>query len=257
MVEEIEKEIYPGLYIFLKNRRYDENSVARHVVGYIQGDGIGIMGIEKSFNSFLSSDEECMIYALKDAKNQLVPGAGYDYKKPDTIYYDVELTIDFHIQRALEQVLDRAGGRNGGVVVDIRNGHILALASMPNYKQYDIRGNSEEDCFWAVPLKAFPPGSVFKTIVAAVALEDGGYSRDDIFYCNGGIDINGVYYSCHKSIGGLGRLTLKEAFAHSCNDTFISIAREIGGDKIVDLAMKFGFASAVDIELDNDNGFAR
>lgn len=255
LIQEVERGKYKGLYVYTTNPRYDKNSIARHVVGYIQRDGTPVMGIEKNFDSYLNGDGERILYALKDARDNLVPGAGYGIKQAiDTSYYDVELTIDYNVQELLEQALDRLGHRNGGIVVEIDSGDILALASRPNYKQYDLGANSEEDCLWAVPLKAFPAGSIFKVVVASAALEAGQYDGDDIFYCNGGIDVNGVFYSCHGDVGGLGKLSLKEAFSHSCNDIFISIARELGGEAIIELSKQFGFGSELDIGIDNDRG---
>lgn len=254
LIEEVMQGIYPGIYIYANNRRYDENSIARHIVGYIQKDGSPIMGIEKEFHVFLDGNGESHIYGFKDAKDNPISGAGYRLERSNTVYHDVQLTIDYHIQKLLEQVLDDAGGRNGAIVVEIDSGEILAAASRPNYKQYDIAGSSEPDCFWAVPFKAFPPGSIFKTVVAAIAIEEGKYSGEDMFFCNGGIDLNGVFYPCHKSTGGLGEITLEEAFAHSCNDAFIRIAKELGGDKVVEFARKFGFGSEIDIGFDNDIG---
>lgn len=254
LIKEVLEGMYPGLYIYITNERYDENSIARHIVGYIQRDGSPIMGIEKNFNDFLDSGDKSYIYAFKDVNDNPIVGAGYTYKEPDSVYHDVQLTIDYSIQNLLEKVLDDADGRNGAIVVDIDSGEILAAASRPNYKQYDIAGSIEPDCLWAVPFKAFSPGSIFKTVVAAVALEQGRYSEDVMFYCGGGIDINGVFYSCHKGMGGLGSLTLKEAFAYSCNDTFIKIAKDLGGDKVVELAKEFGFGRGLNIGLSNDEG---
>ncbi|HHW70031.1 MAG TPA: penicillin-binding protein 2 [Clostridiales bacterium] len=254
IINEIESGKYKGVYLYTTNVRYDENSIARHVIGYIQKDGTPIMGIEKNFDMYLNSNGKKVLYTLKDAKDNLLPGVDYGIKQTDTAYYDVELTIDYYIQEILEKALEHFGNRNGGIVVEIDSGEILALASRPNYRQYDLNSNVEEDCLWAIPLKAFPAGSVFKVIVAAAALEDGRYCSEDIFYCNGGIEVNGVYYSCHRDIGGLGRLTLEEAFSRSCNDTFISITRELGGESIIELSRQFGFGNDVDIGLDNDRG---
>ena len=254
LMNQIVNNIYPGLFTYAVDKRYDEKSIARHIVGYIQEDGYPMMGIEKNFNQFLDGADTDNISIFKDANNNPIFGAGYIYDKSSNIYHDVQLTLDYRIQEIVEKELDSYGGRAGAIVIDIESGDILAAASRPNYKQYDISGSMEPDCLWAVPFKAFPPGSVFKIIVAAAALEEGGYVGDDIFYCPGGVNIHGVFYPCHQSIGGLGYLTLKEAFARSCNDTFINIAKDLGGNTVVRYAKRFGLGKGLDIGLSNDDG---
>jgi penicillin-binding protein 2 len=256
VIMDIEQNKFSGTMILYQRQRYSEYSLARHLIGYIQkSDNQPVMGIEKMYDKFLNAGTSRIIYAIKDAKNHVVPGFGYKVAQSPKQYYHVRLTLDYYIQDILEAALDQYPGRHGGVVVDVETGEILALASRPHYDQNDPSASmGQEDSFWAVPMKAFPPGSIFKIVVAAAALESGLYSETSPFFCPGGIDIYGGHYSCHPSTGGLGELTLREAFAHSCNDTFIKIAANLGGKTVIDMARKMGLEQPVEIGLDNDPG---
>src|SRR5690606_5216703 len=103
LMQEIMQGIYPGIYIYTVNRRYDEDSIARHIVGYIQEDGSPIMGIEKDFHKFLDGNGESFMYAFKDVNHNPIAGAGYTFEQTGTTYHHVRLTIDYHIQSLLEQ----------------------------------------------------------------------------------------------------------------------------------------------------------
>ena len=258
-IERIKEGIYPGVLYQKGNVRYDDHSLARHVVGYLrESDGVAMSGMEKVFEQYLHPGSVKQVHAVADAKDQIIPGLGYTITEPDETWYHVRLTLDYKIQEILERVLDRyPDRRHGGLVVDARTGDILALASRPQFKQYDPESavnDTEEASFLAIPLEQYPLGSVFKIVVAAAALESGKYTEDTKFVCTGGIQTGSKFFPCHSSVGGLGEITLREAFAYSCNDTFIRIAMDIGGDAIVKTAEKFGLGKALNIELPNAAG---
>jgi len=253
---EIEKGKYTGVMIVRERDRYDDTSLARHIIGYLKkSDQMPVAGIEKEYDQYLSSDGSLMMYAVTDAKNHIISGIGFKIIGNADPYYHVQLTLDYHIQKALENALDQDGGRGGGVVIDLKSGDILAIASRPNFEQNNVQASiNQHDSLWSVPMKAFPPGSIFKIVVAAAALEAGICDGNTLYTCTGEITINGVTYSCHPDTGGLGEITMKEAFAHSCNDAFIQLAMNIGGEKIIEMAERLGFGHSLDIGLENDSG---
>ena len=257
-IERVREGVYPGVLYQSRALRYDDGSLARHVVGYLrESDGVPMSGMEKVFESWLHPGSARQVHAVADAKDRIIPGLGVRVTEPEETWYDVRLTLDFEIQKILEGVLDQyPDRRHGGLVVDARTGDILALASRPQYKQYDPKSamDNDEASFLAIPFEQYPLGSVFKIVVAAAALESGRYTEDTKSVCTGGIQTGNNFFSCHSSVGGLGEITLREAFAHSCNDTFIRIAMDIGGDTIVETAEKFGLGKALDIELPNAAG---
>jgi penicillin-binding protein 2 len=249
-------EVY-GVILHKSYLRYDDNSLARHVIGHLRkSDNVPLSGIEKAFDHVLRPVSATTVDASIDARNQLVPGLGYRIAEPENSPSNVWLTLDYRIQAILEDVLDSYKGNfHGGLVVDASTGEILALASRPQYKQYDpMDARDEELSYLAIPFQQYPLGSIFKIVVAAAALENGLYSGDTILECTGGIQLGDNFFKCHARNGGLGKITLREAFAHSCNDSFIRIALEIGGDVIIEMSERLGFGTPIEIGLDNPPG---
>src|SRR5690606_27285179 len=158
------------------------------------------------------------------------------------------LTIDGKIQAAIERVMDQSVDKGAVVVMDARTGEILAMASRPNYKQYElekyIKGKDS-------PLvnrtgQAFIPGSIFKIVILSAALEENLAELEDEFYCAGSIEVGGNVIHCSSyEKGGHGLITLKDAFAHSCNTVFIELGIMLGKEKILEYAEKFGLGKRV------------
>ncbi|WZL78031.1 penicillin-binding protein 2 [Eubacteriales bacterium mix99] len=257
-IRPIQKGQYPGVLYQERSLRYGDHSLARHVIGYLRkSDGVPMSGMEKVYESYLHPGSVKQVQAVADAKDHIIPGLGYQITDPMESC-QVRLTLDYDIQQILENVLDQYPDRHhSGLVVDARTGDILALASRPQFKQYDpecVMNHNEEPSFLAMPFEQYPLGSVFKVVVAAAALESDKYTENTRFTCTGGIQVGSRFFSCHTSSGGLGGISLREALAYSCNDTFIRIAMDLGGEDIVKMAEKFGLGKALDIELPNAAG---
>lgn len=250
---------FNGVLCYKENIRYNDDSLARHVIGYLRkSDNVPMSGIEKVFSSYLHPGLESYVNVFSDAANRPIFSLGYQINEPERKWYDVQLTLDYNIQKTVEQVLDKyPGHRHGGIVIDAATGGILALASRPQYQQHNpiaMQTDGMDSSFLAIPLEQYPLGSVFKIIVASAALESGYYNGNTTFTCSGGIQMGNRWMPCHASTGGLGTITLREAFAHSCNDTFIRIAQEIGGETIISTAKRFGLGRSIDIGLPNAAG---
>lgn len=249
---------YPGLVIHSRNIRYSEASLARHVVGHLRrADSQPEQGIERVFETVLHpKDSAVLVQLVTDARLHPVPGLRPILMEPDPFLRpgDVQLTLDYDIQRIVESVLDQGQDKRRGVVVaDVETGNILALASRPQYDQRDplARLGEAEDFLLSIPMLAYPMGSVFKVVVAAAALEQ-GVSTNRIYTCTGGIYAGRHFFPCRP--GGLGDITLRQALAYSCNDTFIRLTREIGGDAVIQTAQNMGLGTSLPIELLNDPG---
>lgn len=252
----VHRGAYPGMVIHTQTLRYGETSLARHVVGHLRrSDNRPEQGIEKVFEALLHPKNSAVaVQLVTDARLKPIPGMRPILLAPDYQPGDVQLTLDYDIQGIVESVLDQApDARRGVVVVEVKTGNILALASRPQYDQRDplARLGEAEDFLLSIPTQAYPLGSVFKVVVAAAALEQ-GVSTSRIYTCTGGIYAGQHFFPCRP--GGLGDITLRQALAHSCNDTFIRLAREIGGDVVIETARKMGLGAALPIELRNDPG---
>ncbi|SNR85182.1 peptidoglycan glycosyltransferase/penicillin-binding protein 2 [Anaerovirgula multivorans] len=246
-----------GLFIIGKRQRYEDYPLLSHVVGYInQVDKKGMAGIEKALDHILMGNPTEILAATLDGRKRLLPGEGYSVVNSPINQKDVRLTIDYYLQKTAEEVMDRQK-RDGAIVIsDVETGDILALVSRPNYNPNTIAQHiksSGDELYNKAIQMTFPPGSIFKIIVAAEAIERGIVDFDDTFYCNGSEIIGNVEIGCnsHKN-GGNGDITFKEAFAESCNSTFIQIGQKLGANSIIEMAEKLGLNDKVGIGLQEE-----
>ena len=228
-------------------KRYSNDSFACHITGYLNGEGVGISGIEKSYNELLGSEKIVpKVRFSADANGKALMGEEIsveDNRIPET---GVVLTIDNDIQKIVETVIDNSGMECGAaVVMDIKNGAIRACASRPAFDRNNI-SDSLNDVDSPLINRAFLPfsvGSVFKPVVAAAAIEN-GEDGSFVYNCTGNVMFNGVTFNCHKK-SGHGALDLEGAIANSCNTYFIALAHNTGAEKIIGIAQKFGFGKDI------------
>lgn len=234
-------------------RRYSDDILCSHIIGYLDYDGNGVCGIEKSFNRILDSHSgKLKIRYTVDARQQAVSGDGVEIISDN---YDspggVVLTVDSRIQEIVEKALVDGGIETGcAIVLDVETSQILALASVPEYdvnKLSDALNNSKKP-FLNRALVSYPVGSVFKPVIAAAALENGIMTKSD-FLCTGSVNVNGQIFSCYNKTAH-GEENLSDAVCNSCNTYFIETGLRTGKEKICEICKKFGFGS--EIELTND-----
>ena len=225
-------------------RNESSNPPALHITGYINKEGDGIGGIEEKYNDFLKIKTSAKIEAVydSDALQQSFGGSpiriinyGYNIKT------GIELTLDINLQKRTEEIADKYLNKGAIVVASASTGEILASVSRPVYSLDNISDyiDSENGEFINRAFCSFTPGSIFKTIIAAAALE---YDKDNYFKeyeCTGIIDAGGKDFKCHKRTGH-GNMTMCEAYAESCNTYFMNLALEIGYEKIYEAAKKLG-----------------
>ncbi len=250
-----------GLVVAEAQKRYGLDSLATHVVGHVgPEDGEGKVGLELVFNKELRGSVPNALAAVVDGKNNLVEGLGFRlWGEPvPSRPYDLILTIDGHMQRKVEKFMDERVKRGAVIVMDPQNGDILAMASRPNYLQADLSGYLksmdeytaflETQPFINRSILSYPPGSVFKIVVAAAALESGNYSLGSKFTCSGSVQIGEQLFRCHQSTAH-GQITLAQAFAYSCNSTFIDLGIKLGRETIYDYAQKLGLGQVTGLPL--------
>lgn len=247
-----------GVFPIESNVRYDANSLASHVIGYINKiDNTGEKGIEKNFDEILKENQSYKISASVDAQKRIIPGLGYkilstsmgDQRK------NVLTTLDYELQKIVEQELDKNHVNGSAVVLDGQSGDVLAMASRPNFQQdhvVDYLDSDEKELFNRSIQMPYPPGSVFKIIVAAAALEN-GIPIDEHFFCKGYEELGDITIKCSSfDQNGHGNISFEEAFSLSCNAAFIQIGQKIGGDKILDMAGRFGLGASTEIGLSEE-----
>lgn len=254
----------PEVRVFLVAERYPEGGVARHVLGFVsqnpdlvrrlyrEGWGradvpltqlVGAAGLERSFEPFLQGVGPTTLAYFTDARGNVLSGLGLRLRAPDNPFYPLELvtTLDRPLQQALERVADRFPLRDGAIVVlDAKTAEVRAMVSRP---AFDPRHPYATGDAWRNrALMRTPPGSVFKIVVAAAALEEGVTTEEERFFCPGELGKYG--FSCWKP-GGHGHLTMAEGFAQSCNLVFAELATRLGGETLERYARALGVTGTV------------
>ncbi|WP_213974990.1 peptidoglycan D,D-transpeptidase FtsI family protein [Tepidanaerobacter acetatoxydans] len=238
------KDKTPGIFIYDKNTRYGPTALATHVVGFE-----GETGIEKTFDSFLSSDIESG-YVYNDGLGQPIAGLTLNEQMSET--WGVKLTIDRDFQKIVEDVMDKSIESGAVVVIEPKSGEILAMASRPNYKQFQLEQylNQENAPLINRAVESYAPGSIFKIVILSAALEEKITQLDEIFYCPGFEKVGENIFKCSSyERSGHGEITLKDALAFSCNSVFIQLGTRLGKDKILEYARLFGLGEKTLIGL--------
>jgi len=229
--------------IFSTVKRYRKDGFLSHVIGYRAENGG--YGVEAVFNDLLKDGGQDEISVVKDAQNNVIDGFGIS-RTSKKIKSGVILSIDYHIQSAVENAVDKSEYPCAAVVVDIASGDIVAMASRPTFDAENVakslKSNNGELINRAV--SAYDAGSVFKTVVAAAALEEGIVSPATSFYCSGEYKIGDTTFYCNKREGH-GQLTLTEGFGLSCNCVFFEVGQSLGSKTLLKYARHFGFGEKI------------
>ncbi|HEX2944810.1 MAG TPA: penicillin-binding protein 2 [Clostridia bacterium] len=256
-------------------KRYGVGSIAKHVVGYLsKKDRIGQSGIEKAYENEIRDNSVYEIGTVTDAAKNPIKGLGYRIKDLSSDKKrNVRLTLDYHIQKIVEDAMNKNGISGAAVVEDVVTGDILAMASRPDYDQNAVENylDSSGKELFNKATAAYNLGSVFKIIDAAAFFEDPGIVLDDgaasmigsdpgltsakshfidngHYFCEGAVNINGLTFKCSSYYeGGHGLLNMEQAFAVSCNSYFIELCQKIGYRELIDMARRFGLGSQTGI----------
>lgn len=239
-------------YIIEAGRRYSEKQKAVHILGYINPqDASGASGLELMCNDELSLLNK-KIFTTADVKGNIILGKGLVVSTAqDTDSYvkkGITTTLDAGLQGAIEGILDKTEKNGAIVVLKSQTGEVVASASTPTFdpsRVSEYMKSNRTELVNKVTQGEYPPGSVFKIVVAAAALEK-GISLDTTFTCRGYETINGKRIKC-KTGGekGHGKINLKDAFAQSCNSTFIQLGEKLGAQTIIDTAKKMGLGTKI------------
>ncbi|MGJ7044575.1 peptidoglycan D,D-transpeptidase FtsI family protein [Thermoanaerobacterium thermosulfurigenes] len=241
-----------GIFILNIPQRYDSNSLARHIIGY---SGSANYGLEDTFNKILSTNGYDSIAVFKDNNNDYLKGLGVKIRSTDKNVYSIQTTLDYHIQKAVENILDKNNINGAAVVLSVKNGDILAMASRPNYDQNKVSDylNSKNEELLNKAVMDYPPGSIFKIIVASAALENKKVNIYDNFIDEPYINIDGVvYHNFMDESNGL--INMIKAFEVSSNTTFIKIGQKTGGSDIIEMAKKFGITKDDNLPIEEQIG---
>ncbi|MBN1309133.1 MAG: penicillin-binding protein 2, partial [Chitinispirillaceae bacterium] len=236
--------------ITIVKRIYPLGDIAGTLLGYIGRDGYGLGGAELAFDHYLRGENGWTILQ-KDGRNCKYPKIGLPEKVPRN-GSDVVLTIDINVQKIVQIVLRNAVSKlraKGGmcVVMEPSSGAVLAMANEPSFNP-NLPATSrlsqrQNRCITT----CYEPGSTFKLVTAAIALEERLKNEDDLLYGDkGSYRIGGQTISDHKPYG---YLTFAKAFTYSSNVCFAKIAEKIADEKFYRYVRDFGFGTKTGIDL--------
>ncbi len=256
-------------------RYYPYQEFAAHLLGYMGeinqyqlrkkeyqsvriGDKIGQSGLEKVANSYLIGKDGGKHVEI-DAEGRELSTLGYLAPEPGK---NIILTIDLVLQKKAEEIL---GSRCGAIIaMNPQNGEILAMVSHPAFnpnmfakgitkKEWlDLVKNPKDLLQNRVIMASYPPGSIFKLVVAAAGLSSGIIDERSTFYCSGFINFGDWVFYCWKGEGH-GQLSIHDAIVHSCNSFFYQLSLRLGIDIIANYARSFGFGRQTEIMLFGEN----
>ena len=215
-----------------------------HTLGYRNRDGKGMTGLVRVYDRYLTDTAAASVSARYEADaTGAVMEDGF-FTLYDTGYTDgdgMNLTVDQKIQEITEEICDETLDRGAVVIMDLQSGEISAICSRPSFIPSEVADylDSEKGELLNRALSCFTPGSVFKTVIAAAALEKNPAMAERRYICTGSIDVGGTVIRCHNRLGH-GELTMKEAFAQSCNPYFIDLGLSLGKETIENTARKMG-----------------
>ena len=261
---DIAEQIYnlqlSGVYLSENvGRYYIYGDLMTQLIGFTSIDNVGQSGIEAYFNDYLTGIDGYS-YVQSDLQGKEIGGT-LRYYVSGTAGDDITLTVDSKIQIMLEQVLAKAYEEQKaqsvtGMVMKVETGEILAISSKPSFDLNEVPRDDLSALFEYSRMSAvtdtYEPGSTFKILTVAAALEEGLTSLDDTFYCPGYRIIDGQKIKCWKTVGH-GNQTLKEAFSNSCNCCFMDLALRLGVDKFYEYAEKFGLGTSTGVTISGES----
>lgn len=256
--QEIRQKHMEGVLVIGEKVRYGYSLLASHVIGYINKlDNQGVSGVEKMCDDVLKGSDAEYAAAFVDAGQNLIPGLGYKWVKDrgGVEASDVVLTLDKRVQKAVEDVMDRHSLKGAAIVIRPSTGEILAMASRPNFDGNRVYDYLSKDSSPLVnrAISAYQPGSVFKLVVAAAALEYGIVTPEEVFYDAGYINVDHHQFKgWDYKEGARGYLTFKDALAYSSNPVFIQVGLKLGGGRMISFAQKLGFGEKTNLGFEGE-----
>ncbi|WP_438446310.1 stage V sporulation protein D [Gorillibacterium sp. sgz5001074] len=254
--EEIKKLNLPGIRVAEDSKRYYPfGSLASHILGFTGIDNQGLTGVEASYNNLLKGIRGGVSF-LSTARGGTMPGSTDQYQAPQD-GLNLQLTLDHYIQSVMEREMDQAmvqhqPDRIIGIAMDPNSGEILAMASRPTYDPGQFREYPSEVYNRNLPIwMTYEPGSTFKIITLAAALQEGKVDLNAAFHDPGAIEVAGARLRCWKR-GGHGSETFQQVVENSCNPGFVVMGQNLGKDKLFEYISKFGFGKKTGIDLNGE-----
>ena len=252
-----EREIKSGIYYSEDMTRvYPRNNFLSQIIGFTNVDSDGQTGVEAAYNKYLAG-ENGHVYTEKDRKGRPLTQNAAEYVAP-VAGYDVVLTFDYVIQSfaqsAAEKCMEETGAKSvQALVMDVNTGELLASVVLPDF---DLNNPPRSDIELLNSLSknkvitdSYEPGSTFKILTAAAALDSGAATLNSHYHCGGSILVDGDKISCWRSYEPHGSQSFTEAVTNSCNPVFVQLALKMGRTVFYDYMEAFGIGSKTGVDL--------
>ncbi|HJA94367.1 MAG TPA: peptidoglycan glycosyltransferase [Candidatus Eisenbergiella merdipullorum] len=254
-------------------RYYPFDSLASRVLGFTGADNQGIVGLEVKYDEYLQGDPGTIL-TVTDARGIEVDEQGESRLEPvdgDDLYISMDVNIQQYAAQLAEQVMAAKEAEGVSILVmKPDNGEILAMVNVPEFnlndpftlpEGTDTAGLSEEEQqellnrMWRNPCVSdtYEPGSVFKIITAAAALEEGVVTMEDTFNCPGYVMVEDRRIRCHKTTGH-GTQTFVQATMNSCNPVFVTVGLRLGAQNYYRYFKQFGLLEKTGVDLPGEAG---
>lgn len=260
--DRIRKENLKGIKVDVDySRYYPFGELASKVIGFTGSDNQGIIGLEAIYDKYLKG-QNGTIYSITDSRGVEVKNYPEKIQKTER-GNDIQLSLDYNIQSYCTQAAELTYVKKQADGVSIiamnpQNGEILAMVDYPEFdltKPFELTANyTDVNQMWRNSCinDTYEPGSIFKIVTTAIALEENLVGLEDRFYCPGYIVVEDRRIRCHKTQGH-GSQTFVEAIENSCNPVFIDIGQRIGIDRYCDYFRKFGLQKKTGIDLPGES----
>lgn len=253
-------------------RYYPYGTLASKVLGFTGADNQGILGLEVKYDEYLQGTNG-KILTLTDARGIEIENAGESRLEPVN-GYDLCLSLDYNIQMYCEQAAKKVCTKKSAdsvsvIVMNPQNGELMAMVNYPEFDLNDpftlVGDNGEAvsaeekqnllNKMWRNQCisDTYEPGSTFKIITAAAALEEGVVKLDDAFFCPGYKIVEDRRIRCARTTGH-GAETFETGIMNSCNPVFMELGERLGAENFVGYFKQFGLLSKTNIDLPGDAG---
>ncbi|MCG8344970.1 MAG: penicillin-binding protein 2 [Chlorobiales bacterium] len=268
----------PGVMIEVENKRkYPLNLAASHVFGYLNfiskrqleemakkgytpDDKTGSKGLEKQYEDYLRGEKGVRFELVNSIGKTAGKFENGERDLPSVKGYDLHLTLDAGLQKLAEHLLEETGKSGAVVAIDPRDGGILAMASMPDYDLEILNGKTDGKKWQEIVLDprkplfnraiqaSYPPGSVYKPLLAVAALEEGAITPEKKLLCTGVFRLGRGRFLCHRGQGH-GLVNLERSIIESCNSYYYNLIFDLGFEKWTKYGRMFGFGKTTGVDL--------